>query len=464
MQARRTQRNADGRSNIRRWYIGFKQKTSKVKPNKLLEVISREIQNRNLARYLPVMRIERSPRGEYYFFLAVESKRFEIPNEISKLLKELKDTYFKFPADKTHNCFDLEQIKSMVGNAHDVADYTNPIPYRVQPRTISESSLTLSDSNQTQPIDRERINSLSQTHEHFLYWLSAGGSGTWESFKKTSEILGLEEPKRIIRRLKLLGHITTSDNGSKWQVAPPSLQKIESENDDRTFILHGQRSVKFLDTLRTFGLLETCNQPRGEAPPRIRFRLPSQISYETLTQKMQEKGYPITFTPVRNIPDIATWYNNLSVVQGLLPYNFRLKRFNGQDFIDCTFQKETGFYEFYRQDENKHPQYTFFYDQDRDQWVQGDWYGLRFWAIYQMKQENLCVSYSESAKMLLIPFSQRWPEAYETHLVMSSGLLPSYENGKLIYQGVSEELATTICQKLSISEPITFKGGLSCTI
>jgi hypothetical protein len=68
MQARRTQRNADGRSNIRRWYIGFKQKTSKVKPNKLLEVISREIQNRNLARYLPVMRIERSPRGEYYFF------------------------------------------------------------------------------------------------------------------------------------------------------------------------------------------------------------------------------------------------------------------------------------------------------------------------------------------------------------------------------------------------------------
>jgi len=461
MQARRTQRNADGRSRIQRWYKGFSYRGN---PRELVEQISKQIQQFALAEFLPLLRIEKGAKSNkvFYFFIAIESEQIGvIPPQVENIFRL---RFFRTPAVKGCTHFTFEQIKSMVGNAHDVADYTNPIPYRVQPRTISESSLTLSDSNQTQPIDRERINSLSQTHEHFLYWLSSLGSGTWESFKKTCEILGLEEPKRIIRRLKLLGHITTSDNGSKWQVAPPSLQKIESENDDRTFILHGQRSVKFLDTLRTFGSLETCNQPRGEAPPRIRFRLPSQISHETLTQKMQEKGYPITFTPVRNIPDIATWYNNLSVVQGLLPYNFRLKRFNGQDFIDCTFQRETGFYEFYRQDENKHPQYTFFYDQDRDQWVQGDWYGLRFWAIYQMKQENLCVSYSESAKMLLIPFSQRWPEAYETHLVMSSGLLPSYENGKLIYQGVSEELATTICQKLSISEPITFKGGLSCRI
>lgn len=454
MQSRRTRRNAEGRSNIRRWYIGFKQKTSKVKPNKLLEVISREIQTRNLSRYLPVMRIERSPRGEYYFFLAVESKRFEIPNEISKLLKELKDSYFKFPADKTHNCFDLEQIKSMVGNAHDVTDYTNPIPYIAQPRTISESSLTLSDSNQTQPLDQERINSLSQTYEHFLYWLSSAGSGTWESFKKTCVILGLDEPKRILRRLKLLGHITISDNGSKWKVYPPSLLEIQSENDDRIFILHGQRSRKFLNTLRTFGSLETCNQPRGEAPPYVRFRLPSQISYETLTQRMQAKGYSITLTQPKTILDIATWYNNLSVVQGLLPHQFRLKRFDGQDFIDCTFQRETGFYQFFRQDGDSQPQYSFFYDQDTDQWVQGDWYGLRFWATHQADRDRIGTFYNPETRRFFIQLSQRLPETYESRLVMSSGLLPSYHRGWLIYAGISAELASTLYQSLNIPEPI----------
>ncbi|APB34451.1 hypothetical protein GlitD10_2122 [Gloeomargarita lithophora Alchichica-D10] len=451
MQSRRTPRNTQNRSQIQRWYMGFKQKTGKVKPTKLLEVISREIQTRNLSRYLPIMRIEKSPKGEYYFFLAIESKGFEIPHEIAKLLKELKDIYFKLPVDKTRNCFELEQIKPMVGNAHDVTDYTNPIPYRSQTRTISESSLTLSDSNQTQPLDQERINNLSKNHEHFLYWLSAVGSGAWELFRKTCEILGLVEPKRVLRRLKLLGHITTSGNGSKWQVNPPSLLEIQSENGDRTFILHGQRSIKFLNTFRTFGFLETCNQPRGEAPPCIYFRLPSEIGYETLTQRMQEQGYSITLTPFRNIPDIATWYSNLLVVQGLLPYKFRLKKFNGQDFIDYTFQRETGFYQFFSQDIDSHPQYTFFYDQDSDQWVQGDWYGLRFWAIYQMNQGNLCAYYSEENNTLCVLFSHRWAEVYETHLVMSSGVLPRYESDTLIYQGISTDLVNELSQKLNIS-------------
>jgi len=461
MQGRRIRRNVEGRSRIQRWYKGFSYRGN---PRELVEQISKQIQQFVLARFLPLLRIEKGAKSNkvFYFFIAIESEQIGvIPPQVENIFRL---RFFKTPAVKSHTHFTYEQIRDMVGTAHDVTDYTNPIPYRAQLRTIFESSLTLSDSNQTQPIDQERINSLSQTHEHFLYWLSSVGSGTWESFKKTCEILGLEEPRRIIRRLKLLGHITTSDNGSKWQVAPPSLLEIQSENDDRVFILHGQRSVKFLNTLRALGTLKTYNQPRGEAPPCIRFRLPSQISYETLTQKMQEKGYYITLTPVRDIPDIATWYNDLSVVQGLLPYNFRLKRFNGQDFIDCIFQRETGFYQFFRQDESKQPQYTFFYDQNRDQWVQGDWYGLRFWAIYQMNREILCAYYSASERKLLIPFSQRWPEAYETHLVISSGLLPSYENGKLIYQGVSGELSTTIFQRLNISELITVEGELSCMI
>jgi hypothetical protein len=450
MQNRRILGNTQGRSKVKRWYRGFSYRGN---PSELVEQISKKIQEFKLARFLPLLRLEKGAKRNkvFYFFIAIESETLGIISSQIESTNIFQLPFFRTPAVKGYTHFTYEQIKGMVGNAHDVTDYTNPIPYRSQPKIISESSLNLLDSNQTQPIDHERINSLSKTYEHFLYWLSAVGSGTWESFKKTCEILELAEPKRILRRLKLLGHITTSNNGSKWRVNPPSLLEIQSENGDRTFILHGQRSGKFLNTLRTFGSLETCNQPRGEAPPCIRFRLPSQISYETLTQRLQAQGYSITLTPVKNIPDIATWYRELSAVQGLLPYNFRLKRFDGDDFIDCTFQKETGFYQFFSQDMNTHPQYTFFYDADRNQWVQGDWYGLRFWAIHQINREKLCACYSEGERKLLIPFSKRWAEVYETYLVMSSGLLPSYARDTLIYEGVSSDLTNELSQKLDIS-------------
>lgn len=442
-----------GRVKVQRWYIGFKQKMSKVKPGELIEVISRQIQKNDLSRYLPVIRIERNPKGEYYFFLAIESEKGSIPDEVARLLKDFKDPYFKFPANKRSNYFELEGIKPMVGSAHDVTDYTNPIPYRSQPRSIPESPLTLSDSNQTKPVDQERVNSLPQTHEHFLYWLSAQGSGTWESFKKTCQILELLEPRRILRRLKLLGHITTTQNGSKWQVNPPTLSEIETKNSDRTFILCGQRSFPFLRILETYGSLEKITQPRGEAPPCYRFSLSQQISYEALTEKLQKQGYSLHPSASKDMPDIKTWYSELVVVQGVLAHNFNLKQFNGQNFADCTFQKRTGFYQFFSQDTNPQLRHSFFYDQVRDQWMQGDWYGLRFWAISEMDSASLSVFHNKDARTLQITFSQRWSEAYETHLVMASGLLPKYDSDQdfLVYEGISQDLAEEITRKLNIT-------------
>ncbi|QEQ01346.1 hypothetical protein FFX45_08095 [Thermosynechococcus sp. CL-1] len=441
------------RQRLVRWYMGFKQRTNKLKPEQLIEVISRSVQSRNLVQYIPLLRIEKKPKGEYYFFVAIESiKMGDIPSEVDSFIKDLKEIFFNFPVDKKRNQFTIDDIKPMVGAAHDVQDYTNPIPYRSQQKIIRESPLDLVDSTNTQNLSDEQIRQFSTKHEHLLYWLSASGSGTWESFKKTCEILDLPEPKRILRRLKLLNHLITSDNGSKWQVNPPSLVHVgtDSEPSDQTFLLHGQRSHRFLQRLREFGSLEERHQPRGEAPRRIKLILSSQITDEILAQRMQNYGYSIKFTQPPSILSLNDWQNSLSRIDSILTFNFDLKRFDGTDFVDCTFQNQTGFYQFLAKDSTSQLRYSFFYDQNRDQWLQGDWYGLRFLAILSLGQ-NVEFYYDRQEKTLAIPMAQRLPEIYESHLVMASGMLPTYRDGFLIYNRISSRLAREISEALKIT-------------
>lgn len=435
-----------------RWYMGFKQKTNKLKPEHLIEVISKSVQSGNLVQYLPLLRIEKNPKGEYYFFVAIESINIgNIPSEVDSFIKDLKEKCFNFPVDKRRNQFTIDQIKPMVGVAHDVQDYTNPIPYRLQPKTIRESPLILVPNSETQSLSDEQIRQFSTKHEHLLYWLSALGSGTWESFKKTCEILGLAEPKRILRRLKLLNHLSTSGNGSKWQVNPPSLihTGTNSETGDRTFLLYGQRSHKFLQKLKTLGSLKVNQQPRGEALQRIELILPSQIRDEILIQRMQTYGYSINFTHPPSILSLNDWQNSLTRIEGLT-FDFDLKRFDGTNFIDCTFQEETGFYQFWTRDSSPQLRYSFFYDQKTGSWLQGDWYGLRFLAILSIGQ-NVEVHYNPEAKKLEVPITQRFPELYESYLVMALGLLPTYDSHLLIYERISLQLATELTIKLNIT-------------
>ncbi|WNC22125.1 MULTISPECIES: hypothetical protein [unclassified Thermosynechococcus] len=431
-----------------RWYMGFKQSTKKLKPKRLIEVISRSVQSRNLVPYIPLLRIEKEPKGEYYFFIAIESIEMgDIPPEVDSFIKGLKEQCFNFPVGKERNQFTIDDIKPMVGAAHDVQDYTNPIPYRSQ-KIIRESPFALVDSTKTQNLSDEQIRQFSTKHEHLLYWLSASGSGTWESFKKTCEILDLHEPKRILRRLKLLNHLTTSDNGSKWQVNPPSLVHVgtDSEPSDQTFLLHGQRSHCFLQRLREFGSLKERHQPRGEAPPRIKLILPSQITIEILAQKI---GYSINLAESSSILSLNDWQNSLNRIDGVLPFNFDLKRFDGANFIDCIFQNETGFYQFWTKD-SRRLRYNFFYNQNTQSWLQGDWYGLRFLAILSLGQ-NVEFYYNRQEKTLAIPRAQRLPEIYESHLVMASGMLPTYRDGFLIYTRISSRLAREISEALKIT-------------
>jgi hypothetical protein len=213
---------------IQRWYIGFSYKGN---PKELIEQVSQQIQKQNISQYVPLLRLEKGAksRKNFYFFLAIESSALgEIPPEI------INSSLLKFPCFKNsavpgNKSFTYEQIKSMVGAAHAVYDYTNPIPYQPVEKVTYDNPF---DAIASSPINQSSldIEALSERYEHLLYWLSALGCGTWESFKKACDALKIEEPKRILRRLRLLGHIECSSDGARWSIAPTAIVKIKSHS------------------------------------------------------------------------------------------------------------------------------------------------------------------------------------------------------------------------------------------
>lgn len=430
---------------VQRWYKGFSYLGN---PKSLVDTISEQIQRQNLCKFIPVLRVEKGAksRRQFYFFLAIESACLgEIPTEIQSTLLRLQ--FFQSPIRGSAS-FTYEEIKSMVGTAHDVYDYTNPIPYQPVQITYDNPFDWIASPPVYPPLTN--IEALSHRYEQLLYWLSALGSGTWESFKKACDALSLEEPKRILRRLKLLGHIETSLDGSQWSTAPTAFVKVRSHSDQK-FILCGQRSMNLLQKLETHLTMEFSKQPRGEAPPCVCL----QVAPNTLSNMLEQVSHQFTITNAgevsnqmaRILPDIATWKQSLRSLQGIVPSLYEWKRFDGNNFISCISPNQTGMYQMWTTDCDR-PRYTLFYDQEIDSWQQGDWYGLRFLAL-QHSGQKCVIHYDSVTERLAIPVSQRWPELYERALVLASGRLPTYQDSWLLYE-VGLEVVQQLSYKLNV--------------
>lgn len=444
---------------VKRWYKGYKFKGN---PKELVEQISKKVQEYNLSPYVPILRLERGAKSRkpFYFFLAIESKELgEIPSEVSDS-NLLKLPLLKIPAAPGSPCFTYEQIKSMVGVAHDIHDYTNPIPYQTSQKFTNDNPF---DWIASPPINKPSsdVDELSQRYEQLLYWLSALGSGTWESFKKACDALGLEEPKRILRRFRLLGHIESSLDASRWCTAPTAFVEVRSESDSQEFILCGQRSKHLFEKLQQYATVKLGNQLRGDAPPDVRLQLDSQEELDYTVEQVRNQ-FGITIINAGNaslklvtvLPELTTWKQGLRRLQGIVPSRYEWKRFDGNDFVECSFCGITGMYQMFPTEESDRPCLTIFYDSETDTWRQGDWYGLRFLALHYGNHQ--CIAhYHPTVACLAIPFSQRWPELYERALVLASGRLPSYQRTEqsswLIYDNVGLELVEQLTTKLYVT-------------
>ncbi|MEH2236916.1 hypothetical protein [Nostoc sp.] len=425
---------------VQRWYKGFSYRGN---PQDLINKISEQVKRQNLSKLIPLLRVEKGAksRKEFCFFLAIESCQVgELPIELETSL--LKLSFFQRPITGNRG-FTYEQIKSMVGVAHDVYDYTSLIPYQPRENITADNPFELTELHSINHFDADWVKP-SQNSDRFLYWLSTLGNGSWESFKKSCNALQLQEPKRILRRLRLLGHLESSLDGSKWSAAPSTIVKINSHTSE--FILCGQRSISLLRQLKESGIVASItHQPRGEAPPCIQLVVnnPDAIANNFPIINAGEASKQLA----QILPDIATWQQSLRNMPGIVPSQWEWQHFDGEDFEICGIPHETGMYQM--SDEKRNLRYTLFYNQNTNTWHQGDWYGLRFLALHH-HGASCQADYNVATKCLAIPVKQRWPEIYERALVLASGQLPTYQGNWLLYQNVGGEVAYQLSQKLNV--------------
>ena len=293
---------------------------------------------------------------------------------------------------------------------------------------------------------------LGERIEKLLYWLSSVGTGTWQTFAEACLTLGVVDDKQharaVLRRMRLLGHIDCSGDGTKWEVAPSALVIFPAEPSLSFFA--GQRVPSMLNDLK--GDISKQHQPNFQGPPRVTLDVNGHYSQVEVTGQTSA-------TLAKLLPDLDGWKDSLTVIPRLVTAQFEMRYWDGRDFQPCnTFYQEggryfgqSGMYHLSRLARDYRGESTLFFDEPGQRWLRGDWYGLRFLAL-EANEALVEVAHDSGTNTLLIPEAQRWPLLYERALVLASGLLPmsAANTNCLLYKEVPLDLAKTLCNKLGI--------------
>lgn len=452
---------------VRRWYKGFLT-GGKVDP--LIQRISRAVDGYALRKYIPVVRFERKARGQFYYFVAIEGSSVgEIPAEVS--------SFFELPflGHPLRDPLQLEDIRGMVSGEVEVQDYALRIPYRVPHVFLSSSPFDPEDVElSVETVAAEEVLVQSQAHERLLLWLSAVGSGSWTTFQAACRALGLErgseqDSRRIMRKLRLLGHAETSRDGSHWSVAPTTLVELTDESSVRgrtSYVLCGARDASTVRILESIVPVEMVPQIRGSGPPAVLLHPPD---VDALLARLVGTGLgpSISFVPEASLhlagalPSVDGWVDMLETLPGLLPQLYDCRCFDGEGFVETPFNGKSGFYELWPPPTSAtsaapRPAYRAFYDAGSGRWVRGDWYGLRFLA--HVSAGHACpAEFDPASARLAVSAHCRWPELYERALVLASGRLPTQSADRtwLIYERISSALLEVLVPKLKLTVDIS---------
>jgi hypothetical protein len=288
-------------------------------------------------------------------------------------------------------------------------------------------------------------------YNRLLYWLSAAGDGTWNTFNEVCRAVGLPvEPRRVVRTLQLLGHLSLYSKGMRWVVPEPFL--LQSAVDDEHFILCGQRSISFLNKL-PLGR-ELTEQIGGQGPTRIVIRIDKNSPPLTLGKIGVRYDQEKDLRRGENLPLLKDWSDRLTAVDrpNLASFAF-IERWNDGRWQTAELREDYGRYVgpsgMYQLTRTEPYPWTLvvYFDAQRQRFLRSDWYGLRFWA---RKTANLACRAFWRSRILAIHDDERWPLLFEKAIVQATGLL-SDRNGKwLRYSDVPESLASLLCQRLGV--------------
>ena len=456
-----------------RWYKVFLIQGSQERRKNVIGDIQDLITKNNLSEHIPFMYIEQtggSSINSYVFLLIKSEILYKVPQEVEKYLIQILDSKqyrlnIRFPKYLNFRYYDeiinfLKEERKQVKNKLEIYNFGITIPYNPIVPTDDPNPFNLLGD-----VSTAIANSLPpENYDLLLYWISSLGSGLWESFRLGCNMLQISEPKRVLRRLKLLGHIETSADGSRWSGTPIALVSIRaSQPDSQEFILCGQRSSNLLDILGDSTFIEYLEQPQGDAPLCIRVQLGADPeAIDQLVEFLRDRNIAIqnvgnaSLKFAEALPTWQEWMQTLPRISApILGYDYAYYDIQQAKFIDCNFPNITAMYQLTHQKLSQLSPHVCFFDKASDRWFQGDWYGLRFLAL-QYSDQRLSAKYDHATNNLYIPWSQRWSEIYERALVLSSGCLPSevktnHFGRTLQYQNVQAEVAELLANKLNIN-------------
>ncbi|MHB8578082.1 MAG: hypothetical protein ACYDCQ_22455, partial [Dehalococcoidia bacterium] len=358
--------------------------------------------------------------------------------------------------------FKLDEIRTMVTGEVSVQDYARRLRVlRSEPSFADADPFPAGDAISAEAagavIDR------SQRFDHLLAWLSASGVGTRATFGSACHALGLAadgvEAGRLLRRLRLLGHVESAANGERWSMAPAVLAEVASGAGWRGYVLCGERDAHLLNTLHEAATVQTEPQLHGAGPARVYVesddpeRLEAHLAARALTRPPRMLRSAARLAEV--LPAIDGWLSLLTVIPGISPSLYDVRRYAGDGvFESAAFTGETGFYELWprtvRPGQQPRAVGSYFYDAARDRWLRGDWYGLRY--LDQIRAGFACTAhYDLLSARLAVDSEARPPEIYERALVLCSGRLPVQRGGWLYYDGVQPDVLNAIATKLNLT-------------
>lgn len=423
------------------------------RPGDVLQRIIAIVMNAGMASQIPLVKLERRAKGEFYVFLGVESDQSNrIPGGLAGAFRQ---NGLRFEEDYP---LQPHQIASMVQTQNIEIHGFNSLKYR--PWTYDDPGDPFEQSDGWQP--QKASPESCARFDRLLHWLSARGEGTWESFKQASDILGVSDDtqgaRSALRRLGLLGHIDLSDDGSRWSASPTAFVRFPDEIS--TGFLVGQRTNTSLRKIGELWPLAQVRQIHYSGP--LRVDLDSDIpqdAHDLIALGIIDVGVAATRL-ADLLPDVSQWKDSLRPVSNLSTGSYRIERWSGGEFqtSDTVYDRDgvyygaSGMYRIQRDGDPSGRTLTLFFDKPAQRWLRGDWYGMRFLAIEAGHSEAETV-YDSSTGALLISSSHRWPLLYERVLTLASGLLPGRANNPdwLSYPRIPLNLARKLCTKLNVT-------------
>jgi len=400
-----------------RWFRAY---NAYGKPAVVIESVARFLRQENLTDTVVSLRVERGATGEFLLFLAMETTYpGVVPEDVEDALSDCRHLLSPLPEPLT-----LAQIEGLASGDLQIKALGQCLEYRQVRRDIQED-----------PFDTEARILMKDAElpvgagEKLLWFLSATGTGPWSSLRAAGAALGILDAvqvTRLVRHLRLLGHLETFPAG-RWQVSPPAAVEVT---------LPGGETCRFL-----VGARDSRRRPgeRAEAQPGG----PDRV----LVDEAGERS--VLFSPagslVEALPDAAGFVTSLEVLGSVNERALKLRQFSGEGFVSCAGITGDGLYELTSPDGRS----VHALRRGRD-WRRGEFTALRFLTLSAM---NLLGPwrFSADAQELAVRFDERPPELYERALVLCSGLLPGNRGGWLVYRNVTAPLVAGLAGRLGLT-------------